>query len=335
MRTALVLVLVLVWHAPMQVDAQQRDFAVERAPAFLEEVETRVTAPAEIEIIGGEPSDDERVTAIRLRVPGPDGLCSGLLITDTEILTAAHCLCHANRRLKTAPLVTLADNSNLTKPEKWVEAVSYALYPGWDCRRPGTAPDLAVVGLIGSKLPPTQLDRLKPPNPQNDFLVSQLNEANASAKKFCATYSLVPEIPMLPELIQKGPRQLQAQGFGIADDGRSGIRRRVNLGVTSLACTSRHAVRRGCRPYSEMMMGAGRRDQTRHDTCSGDSGGPVFLLDQSGRSRPVAVVSRAVSRLRGEPNRSCLLGGVYTHIGLPGVLNWLKKLGVSMDSSPC
>lgn len=115
--------------------------------------------------------------------------------------------------------------------------------------------------------------------------------------------------------------RVQAVGFGArARDGASqhGTRQIVDLVVQGWGCDGGRPDTFGCTPGAELLV----PPQGGADTCSGDSGGPVFEAVPDPRSktarcalRLLAVTSRS---LRG---RGCGQGGIYTRVD--AIDNWI------------
>lgn len=105
-------------------------------------------------------------------------------------------------------------------------------------------------------------------------------------------------------------------GFGARRRGRflDGGGQRVSRSVRPLdvACNGRRSSTSGCRPGREWLIAA----QLGIDTCTGDSGGAVFLRSPEGEHL-VALVSRGVLNGR----RLCGDGGIYVRVD--AVLDWL------------
>jgi secreted trypsin-like serine protease len=102
-------------------------------------------------------------------------------------------------------------------------------------------------------------------------------------------------------------------GFGNTDfnglDGY-GIKRMVEVGLAS------EDSRYGARFETEFVAGAMFLDQ---DTCTGDSGGPAYVMVDGGRQ-----LAGATSRATREGERPCGDGGVYTRV--PAYREWLESV---------
>ncbi|MFO0591658.1 MAG: S1 family peptidase [Polyangiaceae bacterium] len=105
---------------------------------------------------------------------------------------------------------------------------------------------------------------------------------------------------------------LRFVGYGATDSqGRGGFGHRhvVDLSVTGWGCDAERAERTGCVPGSEMVV----LGSAGHDTCRGDSGGPLYELWGNGKAcgyRLVGVASRRVA----DAVVPCGNGGIYTRV---------------------
>ena len=106
-------------------------------------------------------------------------------------------------------------------------------------------------------------------------------------------------------------RFVRLVGFGNTDPGATtgyGIKRMVDVGVAS----ERSGY--GARFGTEFVAGAPNLDR---DTCTGDSGGPAYVL-VDGRWELAGATSRGTREAR----RNCGDGGVYTRV--PAYRDWLE-----------
>jgi hypothetical protein len=111
---------------------------------------------------------------------------------------------------------------------------------------------------------------------------------------------------------------LRLMGFGATDPaGRSGfgIKRYADVPSAGWGCEGRRAMRLGCAPALELVLG---RSELR-DTCSGDSGGPVLELYRD-TWRAVAITSRPIA----SGTLICGSGGVY--VRLDRIATWIDEV---------
>lgn len=281
-----------------------------------------------IEIIGGAKLPDNRFfVRIHIRKNRSEfGICSGLWISEFAVLTAAHCLCH---RGNIVPLTPYVSNRKLTaaasQNRDWVDTTGFAIYPGFRCNsRYLTGKDLALLFVdgkepAGAEFPQSARDGgLKTKHP--------LKSVNVD----CQNFSLGHTIPRVIQLAGEQRRRWFIAGYGKSGDADTDIGElmQVDLQMNSTLCVERKSVALGCRPFHEFILGAGSSDAGNRDTCNGDSGAPVFSRGPGDTIAPIGVTSRAV-RLPGRfAGGKCGAGGIYTHLGYPNVLDWLRRNGV-------
>jgi hypothetical protein len=111
--------------------------------------------------------------------------------------------------------------------------------------------------------------------------------------------------------------EVELIGFGLDQPSRNrgfGVKRRVPVLVNGWGCDGSRPRTTGCDPAREMVIPA----ISGSDTCSGDSGGPVF--EHAGSSyRLVAITSRPSIVAAG----ACGRGGIYTRVDAIG--DWLSR----------
>jgi hypothetical protein len=145
--------------------------------------------------------------------------------------------------------------------------------------------------------------------------------------------NLADESDLLWHLLAKlaAARSLIAVGYGYTESGLLGLRMRASIPIASIDCSSRFAAI--CAPFTEMVLAQAPGPSIRADTCGGDSGGPIFLVDGK-RHILVAVTSRAVAGARHDVLGHCGGGGIYTLIGRKSVHAWLRGNGVPVGPEP-
>ena len=300
-----------------------------RVPSFIKQPIVPTKLPGANEAIGGIPSSHKRVVALRINTPSRQSLCTGVLIAARFVLTAAHCFCENGALVGDKPWVTNVDNLRNAKETDWVRAIDRRLYPGWSCSDMTRAQDIAIVKLAERRLTITNKEREEGTLP--------LRVCGSSGPYIFPQYSLLSTIPNFKSLTSWNPSNLKLYGYGLTgpfDDSERGIRISVKLGVSSLACTSLKAKELGCRPFMEMILGAGSNDVGRRSACQGDSGGPVYLNRGNGADHLVGLVSRSVSFVSRPGDSACLRGTIFTHLGLPSIRQWLVAEGVPTNTPP-
>jgi hypothetical protein len=122
-------------------------------------------------------------------------------------------------------------------------------------------------------------------------------------------------------------------GYGLTEILSKGTRMEASVPVFTTDCAQRQYVAAGCAPFFEMILAANGTGGRRTDTCSGDSGGPVFAMVPMPGLQPepslVAVTSRPAPLQQLDTQNHCGGGGIYTVVGRRDVRNWLAHNGAS------
>jgi hypothetical protein len=143
------------------------------------------------------------------------------------------------------------------------------------------------------------------------------------------------DAPVTPRHVAQGAEVNGASkatlvGFGTIDQFGSvgyGRKRWVEVGITSLDCSEPGAPKKyGCLPGREIV--AGQRGLLQ-DSCSGDSGGPLYIETGEGEYALLGATSRG-SR---DGFRTCGDGGVYVRVDL--CLDWIREVTGVDVSGPC
>lgn len=115
-------------------------------------------------------------------------------------------------------------------------------------------------------------------------------------------------------------------GYGISDDDKAGPRRRAT--IQGMKCDQAHASSYGCNPEFEFWGDGGKISgrPDKPDACKGDSGGPVYESNASTPATVIGVISRPVN------GTSCGQGGIYVALTGP-VLHWVNNTMAALAAS--
>ena len=203
--------------------------------------DSTTVASNEENIINGTPdTSEEHQAVVFLLVISAHGAwsCSGTLITPTVVMTAGHCV--------------VASNGSAIKPQD--ATVYFGNVVG------GAMMERAVAGVY--------------PHPQYQPIVPVPNDIALLALAETAPDSIVPIPPLPPELGLTQDdigTQVEYAGFGLDENGNSGRKLHV-FGTVDVICGNQG----GC-PLS-MVPSSFCAKMDDGGTCSGDSGGPAFVV---------------------------------------------------------
>jgi Trypsin len=222
-------------------------------------------------------------------VKGPSlQICSGIIIKSNRVLTARHCICDG---------VTVSVGLGAVYSNLGYKPIVDQRPPKRECK---TAPTSNIdVGIVYTADGVAQSAEFPP------YATSQLVDATQTAL---------------------------VVGYGVSIFGSAasaGDRRSASLSVVSDSCQGSgpdasgavmsDAERFGCIPKITLVAAS----TTGADQCSGDSGGPLFAVDGTGKRYLAGIVSSPTtsSALHG----GCGDGGIYVRLDVPEVFSWISK----------
>eukprot|EP00095_Tigriopus_kingsejongensis_P006640 maker-scaffold1475_size39547-snap-gene-0.9 protein:Tk06640 transcript:maker-scaffold1475_size39547-snap-gene-0.9-mRNA-1 annotation:"trypsin-1 precursor" len=214
--------------------------------------------------------------------------CGGSLLDKTHILTAAHCVEHMSQNDVRQMKVYLGDHNLRTRGE-------------------AAEQQFRVKTVVRHK-------RFKTSTLHNDVAVLTLSEAAVF------TPTVQPICLEQDGLFNYEGRSVQVAGWGsIAEDGsQSAILRKVDVEVWSNdKCRRSYGNQAPGGITTHMICAAG----TFRDSCSGDSGGPLF--DCTDRCRQIGIVSWGIGCARP------VFPGVYTRV--TELMPWIQKILTPLD----
>lgn len=278
------------------------DLRAREALAFLQSTEVyrgRAVAPEDY----GE--------TVLIMPPGPlsagAALCTGVLLSPQIVVSAAHC--------ETDPL---REGSNIYFGSSAVDAFFTTTVS--ELKKADNGADLVLL-------------RLTDKAPESITPAAIASRADIALSRPPLNRSRIAR-----EADVRAAKGARVVGFGLTDQGISGVKMRTDVGVVSAFCDQQEvpvangAVYSdtelfGCRPGLEAVAGAARgRPGTYSDTCGGDSGGPFFVVpaEKAGRTDYFAtipteyylagVTKQAINTryIRPGPYPYCGNGGIYT-----------------------
>jgi V8-like Glu-specific endopeptidase len=235
------------------------------------------------------------VVGISYRSNGRDAICTGTLLSDDLVLTAGHCACGDRGSYRVTQELNMSSGNFITVAEDPVlmdprTCLRQAIIPGYD---------LALLKLANKAVVDS---RFRP----NFRLASELDNQ------------------------VKYGRRLTVVGYGLTEKKSWGVRLEAKVQVYSAKCLQLSLIYGGCAPFLEMVLAdtwapVGKRS----DTCGGDSGGPVFSIEETSKElNLVAATSRAAPLTQPDGDAHCGGGGIYTVLGRLDVRAWLVLHGL-------
>jgi secreted trypsin-like serine protease len=226
-------------------------------------------------------------------------LCTGTLLTDKLILTAGHCGCGFSYSVNSNATTHFDDPNQLQLDGPPI------LFDQRTCREGylGGGNDLALLRLRNAV---------------------DLGSANATQQPSDLSTGIGyfgESVWNLRSMLTRG-MSLQVIGYGYTSANVLGVRGKGDIPIYSVDCVEA-ALASICAPLAEMILAQTSAPGNRTDTCGGDSGGPVFWM-QDGLPRLIAVTSRAAPFVQDNAARNCGGGGIYTLLGRASVQQWFE-----------
>ena len=271
----------------------------------------RPSVPTKLAIMGGKPAEPSVYPAVALlRLDGAGVwyvFCSGVMLSQQHVLTAAHCSTAAAADLDSVRIVANTARPE-AQPEQQLRVKAITVSPTFQ----------------ESKMARDADDVLRPSD-ASDVAVWLLAEAAVGAQ-----VASIAQPELLGQIFQDG-QILVLAGFGQSSSwespykehrlqaGETPFRRQVTVQVTTRVPdeSGRTATRRVSITFDALTAqefftgGPGQPD-----TCKGDSGGPVFWRGSDGKPLLVGITSRG--------GVECGMGGVYGLVAAH--LPWLRSI---------
>ncbi|MCC7250508.1 trypsin-like serine protease [Hyphomicrobium sp.] len=254
--------------------------------------------------------------------------CTGVLIAINLVLTAAHCTCgkldsytiryHRLNETNNADPTGASNEFVLARAPDLFQGFSCQLSPELQAGR-----DLAILSIEKR----SDAGKRVGGNPQPDFSPERVAYLGLSVATTGQIFQDNDETKLLV-----------GAGYGETDDG--GLPEELHVAaipIASLYCGAGRFADSVCSSFREFVLADGPLGLSARtsDSCVGDSGSPIFYMPPdpvSGGSMKtvtlVGITSRALSGVRHRTRTRCGGGGIYTSVGHPEVIAWLRTFGI-------
>ena len=236
-------------------------------------------------------------TTVALQYESGRVKCSGTLVSDSKIVTAAHCACES------APLNAFFGET-LAKER--------VVLPGLRTSVPLRS---NVEFYDDGFCEAYRSDEQQALQNKVDLAIVELDESLPSALR----QSILPVDPIIGlNTASAEPGHLYVVGFGESDNRWwPGSKSYAEIDFDSRPCTVQDEAQSGCKAKLEIMAG-----RPPADTCYADSGGGLYVQETSGGQMIlVGVTSRGIS-----DQVQCGTGGIYTDLNNLDVQTWLSGM---------
>lgn len=252
---------------------------------------------------------------------GERSVCTGVLVDLGHILTAGHCGC-ARQSTYSVEFTVLKDDA--LHRFRGPIAAPPILYRSFDCARTaGEQPgrDLALLTI--------DIERDFRSTDGQAVSIAELGAGGEFGARPVAMTSML-------AVYMTNAVRLRAVGYGKTEVGDFPVRRQqADINILSYFCSTGRAARSACASFREFSLSNVIAPGVKPtDTCSGDSGGPIFVARPEDAGPPayalVGITSRGLAGVQNLPALPCGGGGIYTAVGHSDVARWLADNGAQV-----